>query len=228
MKKLLLFLLVFPALLYAAPVDPNIAQQVACNFLGIDLSTQGNKPKKLRHVAKQVTDNAPYYIFNDEDGGFVIVSGDDCATPILGYSDEGGIDLDNMPIQLQELLQAYSLEIQEAVDNNLQATEDVAEAWATYRRAPQAQATTTAVSALITTSWDQYPRYNNKCPSDPSLSSLGGHPTTGCVATAMAQVMKYWEYPKKGYGSKSYRSEYYGTLSANFGSTAYDWDNMPL
>ena len=233
MKKLLVILLLLPTMVLAAPVDPNLAQQIAQNFINstddsVSAQSPVNQPRRLKSVTKQSTEAQPYYIFNNEDGGFVIVSGDDCATPVLGYSTEGCIDLDNIPIQLQELLQAYALEIKEAVDNNLQATEDVTEAWATYRRAPQAQTTTTAVSALIQTSWDQYPRYNNKCPSDPSLSSLGGHPTTGCVATAMAQVMKYWEYPKKGYDSKSYRSEYYGTLSADFGSTAYDWDNMPL
>ena len=210
MKRYILFLLIWPFLIQAAPVDPNVAQQVAQNFISSTSdSIYAQQPtrqlRKLRRVAKQVTDNAPYYIFS--------------CLQIVIYC---------FLNFLQELLQAYSLEIQEAVDNNLQATEDVVEAWATYRRAPQAPATTTAVSALIMTSWDQYPRYNNRCPSDPSFSYFGGHPTTGCVATAMAQIMKYWEYPKKGYGSKSYRSEYYGTLSANFGSTAYDWDNMPL
>lgn len=239
MKKISLFLLLLPAITFAAPVSKNQARSIGENFFNNSIQVNRVQKKKANFISPQQPgmkkvrmsngdSYAPYYIFNNEDGGFVIVAGDNCATPILGYSDEGSIDLDNMPIQLQELLQAYALEIQEAVDNNLQATEDVTEAWATYRRTPQAQTTTTAVSALIQTSWDQYPRYNNKCPSDPSLSSLGGHPTTGCVATAMAQVMKYWEYPKKGYGSKSYRSEYYGTLSADFGSTAYDWDNMPL
>ena len=232
MKKLLFILLMLPATLLAAPVDPNLAQQVAENF--INSSVEGltaqtaNQPRKLKRVAKQVTDNPPYYIFNNEEGGFVIVSGDDCATPILGYSNEGCIDLDNMPIQLEELLGAYAAEIQYAVENNLHATEEVTDSWASYKRAPQAQTTTAVVNALITTSWKQYPRYNDKCPVDASLSSLGGHPSTGCVATAMAQIMKYWEYPKKGYGSKSYPSEHYGTLSADFGSTKYDWDNMPL
>ena len=234
MKKTLFILLMLPAMLFAAPVDPNLALHVANNFISstehdsIRLQHTTKQPIRLKRVAKQTIETTPYYIFNNEDGGFVIVSGDDCATPILGYSKEGSVDIDNMPIQLKELLQAYTLEIQEAVDNNLQATAEVAESWAAYKRAPHAQTTTTAVNALIVTSWDQYPRYNNKCPSDPSLTLLGGHPTTGCVATAMAQIMKYWEYPKKGYGNKSYRSDYYGTLSADFGSTAYDWDNMPL
>lgn len=233
MKKLLFILLLLPTMVLAAPVDPNLAQQIAQNFINstddsVSAQSPVNQPRRLKRVIKQATETQPYYIFNNEDGGFVIVAGDDCATPILGYSNEGCIDLDNIPIQLQELLQAYALEIKEAVDNNLQATDEVAESWASYRQIPQAQTTATAVNALITTSWNQYPYYNIKCPSDPSLSSLGGHPTTGCVATAMAQIMKYWEYPKKGYGSKSYRSEYYGTLYADFGSTAYDWDNMPL
>ena len=224
-------MLAIPTLLFASPVAPNIAQQIAQNFLNASTESNThpvNKQHRLKRVAMQTVYNPPYYIFNNEDGGFVIVSGDDCATPILGYSNEGSIDLDNMPIQLQELLQAYALEIQEAIDNNLQATEDVTESWATYKRAPKAQTTTVAVSALISTSWNQYPRYNNKCPSDPSLSSYGGHPTTGCVATAMAQIMKYWGYPEKGSGNMSYNSEHYGTLSANFGITAYDWANMPL
>lgn len=232
MKKLFFMLLALPALLQAAPINPNLAQQVAQNFINstdgsFSAPTTTNQTRRLKRVVKQVTDNPSYYIFNNEDGGFVIVSGDDCATPILGYSNEGCIDLDNMPIQLEELLQAYTFEIQDAVANNLQATDDVAKSWEAYKRAPQALTTTTVVNALITTSWNQYPRYNDKCPSDPSLSALGGHPTTGCVATAMAQIMKYWEYPQQGTGSHSYKSQYYGTLSANFANTTYDWSNMP-
>lgn len=233
MKKWLFILLLMPAILLAAPVDPNLAQQVAQNFIntvGDSVSAQQpiNQPRRLKRVAKQTTDNPPYYIFNNEDGGFVIVSGDDCATPILGYSYEGSIDLDNMPIQLEELLNAYAAEIQYAIDNHLQATDEVAASWTAYKRAPKTQTTTTVVNALITTSWSQSPYYNILCPSDPNLSSHGGHPTTGCVATAMAQIMKYWEYPKQGSGFHSYRSNHYGTLSANFANTTYDWDNMPL
>ena len=232
MKKLFFIVLMLPATLLAAPVDPNLAQQVAQNFInstGDSLSAQQpiNQPRRLKRVAKQAADTNPYYIFNNEDGGFVIVAGDDCATPILGYSNEGCIDIDNMPVPLEELLNAYAAEIQYAIDNNLQATDEVSKSWETYKKSPQAHSSTTVVSALISTTWNQYPLYNNKCPSDPSLSSLGGHPTTGCVATAMAQVMNYWEYPMKGYGTKSYKSEKYGTLSADFGSTAYEWDNMP-
>lgn len=239
MKKLFLFLLMLPAVVFAAPVSKERANAIGENFFSKSIEAHRVAGKQAHFIARQhpnmkkvrqSTGNtyAPYYIFNNEGGGFVIVAGDDCATPILGYSAEGSIDPNDLPIQLEELLNAYAEEIQLAVENNDQPTDSIQALWDAYYRAPQSQNATAAVSALITTSWDQYPRYNNKCPSDASLSSLGGHPTTGCVATAMAQIMKYWEYPKKGYGSKSYRSERYGTLSADFGSTAYDWDNMPL
>ena len=233
MRRLLFILLAIPTILCAKPVNPITALQVAQNFINsTDDNSNVQSPRKQRRLvpkSAQVTDNQPYYIFNsDDNSGFVIVSGDDCATPILGYSTEGCIDFDNLPVQLEALLQAYADEIQYATDNNLQATDSITNQWNTYRKAPQNLNNTAVVRALISTTWDQAPRYNNKCPYDASLSSLGGHPTTGCVATAMAQIMKYWGYPSKGTGNKSYKSDYYGTLSANFAITTYDWANMPL
>lgn len=239
MKKVLFILLLLPVFAMAAPVSQERARLIGEGFFTKSIQTNRYLNKGAHFTLQQhsyinkVRQNngnyhSPYYIFNNEDGGFVIVAGDDCATPILGYSTEGSIDLDNLPIQLEELLNAYAEEIQQAVENGLQATDSIQYLWDSYFRAPQSQNATAVVNALISTSWDQYPRYNNRCPSDPSLSSLGGHPTTGCVATAMAQVMKYWEYPENGTGYKSYNSDHYGTLSANFGITAYDWANMPL
>lgn len=240
MKKLSLILLILPAIVFAAPVSKERANTIGENFFSKSIEAHRVAGKQAHFIVQRQptmrkvrrnngSETAPYYIFNNEGGGFVIVAGDDCATPILGYSTEGNIDPNNLPIQLEELLNAYADEIQLAVEKNAQPTDSIHALWDAYYRSPQLQNTTAVVNALIVTSWDQYPRYNNMCPSDASLPfALGGHPTTGCVATAMAQIMKYWEYPKKGYGSKSYRSEHYGTLSADFGSTAYDWDNMPL
>lgn len=238
MKKTLIALLLLPVMVFAAPVSKNQACSIGESFFNKSIQVNRVQKKKANFISRQQPgmkkvrmsngdSYAPYYIFNNEDGGFVIVAGDNCATPILGYSIEGNIDPNNLPIQLEGLLNAYAEEIQLAVENNDQPTDSIAKLWETYSRAPQSLNATAVVNALIVTSWNQYPRYNNKCPVDASLSNLGGHPTTGCVATAMAQIMKYWEYPSKGYGSKSYRSEHYGTLSADFGSTAYNWDNMP-
>lgn len=71
---------------------------------------------------------------------------------------------------------------------------------------------------LMTTKWNQSPYYNALCPANS---------VTGCVATAMAQIMKYWNYPAKGTGFHSYNHPTYGTLSANFGGTTYQWSSMP-
>ena len=90
-----------------------------------------------------------------------------------------------------------------------------------------------SVAPLINSQWRQYGGYNRHCPMDSSLADLGYHPTTGCVATAMAQIMRYWQWPAHGMGSMSYshEGEYpcwrYGTVSADFANTFYDWDSMP-
>jgi len=224
-----------PVMVCSAPVDVYIAQQIAENFIATTddgTTTQAHQTsrhlRRMLHQNDETFSNQQYYIFNREDScGFVIVAADNCATPILGYSTEGYIDINNMPIQLKELLQAYTDEIQYSVDNNLQPSDSIKELWNDYLNAPQNHKATMAVSALIATKWNQSPLYNDKCPADASLSPYGGHPTTGCVATAMAQIMKYWEYPETGTGNKSYNSEHYGTLSANFANTTYDWKNMP-
>ena len=239
MKKSLIALLLLPVIAFAAPVSKNQARSLGENFFNKSIQVNRVQKKKANFISRQQPgmkkvrmsngdSYAPYYIFNNEDGGFVIVAGDNCATPILGYSTEGNIDPNNLPIQLEELLNAYAEEIQLAVENNDQPTDSIAKLWETYSRAPQSQNATAVVNALIATSWSQSPYYNNLCPADASLSNMGGHPSTGCVATAMAQIMKYWEYPEMGKGNKSYKSRYYGTLSANFANTTYDWNNMPL
>ena len=239
MKKTLFILLMLPAMLLAAPVPKEHARAIGENFFSKSIEAHRISGKKAHFVSQQqpnmrkVRQNTgntydPYYIFNNEEGGFVIVAGDDCATPILGYSTEGCIDPNNLPIQLEELLNEYAEEIQLAAKNNDQATDSIKALWNAYYSAPQSRNAKAAVNALIATSWNQYPYYNIKCPSDQSLPSrLEGHTTTGCVATAMAQIMKYWEYPETGTGNKSYRSQRYGTLSANFANTTYEWDNMP-
>lgn len=87
----------------------------------------------------------------------------------------------------------------------------------------------TAVTPLLSTAWDQTCLYNDSCPSDVNAPpNLCGHVWAGCVATAMAQVMRYFSYPAQGTGSKSYYSIQYGNQHANFGSTTYDWTQMPI
>lgn len=179
--------------------------------------------KKIRRAIGRSYE--PYYIFNNADGGFVIVAGDDRVQPILAYSTNSEFAQDSMPEQVKEWLDMYSEQIQYVADNNI-SNDSITNLWNTS--APWRVKTSAVVSSLIQTHWKQSPLYNDKCPYDATLSPRGFHPTVGCVACAMGQIMKYWEFPAMGIGSHSYNSANYGTLSANFGRTQYDWANMPV
>ena len=221
MKKTLLFLAMALLGLTAAakPVDAPTAMRVASTF--------------MRHngVTSQLTDVSiaeftQFYIFTAEGGGFVLVSGDDRAVPVLAYSTNAKFYTERIPVNVYEVLQQYEEEIAYwATQDDLPAVGD----WQTLLDgAIPEPVNPTAVAPLLTTTWGQNPYYNNLCPYDNTYSE---RTVTGCVATATAQIMKKWNHPTTGYGSHSYTAynDYssYGTLSANFGSTTYQWSNMP-
>jgi len=167
-----------------------------------------------------------YYVFSTTNNGYVIVSGDDRVVPVLAYADEGKFNPVNMPVVIQKWLEGYRDEIRYAVEHDLSATPESDAEWRKLRSGERLKTplASTAVAPLLTTKWDQSPYYNANCPYDNQYSEKV---VTGCVATAMAQVMKYWNYPEKGSGFHSYNHSKYGTISANFGSTTYQWSAMP-
>lgn len=164
------------------------------------------------------------YVFNiNQDEGFIIVSGDDRAVPILGFSFEGGYDLSLAPSNLRKWVEGYAEQIR-----YLRSTgqdQEPAAGWENLLSGEgrYVSTSTSEVDPLITTKWDQSPYVNDLCPWD---DVNDGRALTGCVATAMAQIMKFWEYPEKGSGFHSYNHTDFGMLSANFGSTTYDWAAM--
>ena len=231
MKKTLFLLLVTAIVCVsstatASPVDKEKAKTVATHFLekhgGADI------------VLTDITATTPYstfYIFAGRDGkGFVIVSADDCVPPILGYSTTNTFVTENMPAHVKGWLNDYERQIQQyrripVHTTSVGQTQRAAPMWdrllvGDYTEPPLY----TAVAPLLTTTWDQSPYYNNLCPYS---SYYGERTVTGCVATATAQVMKYWNHPTMGYGSHSYTHDTYGLQSANFGTTTYAWSSMP-
>lgn len=130
-----------------------------------------------------------------------------------------------MPPALQGMLERRGDEISEAIKSGSARPAEVINAWnALLSNNTMNFKSITAVEALMTTTWDQAPYYNDLCPYDNNYNELT---VTGCPATAMAQIMKYWDYPEHGTGYHSYNSENYGTLSANFEATNYQWGSMP-
>ena len=223
MKKLLVIvaaLVVFAGQMFAAPVDVNTAKELGAKYL----------KNNVEHVYTLSSEEgvAYLYVFN-YDNGFVVMAADDRAYPVLGYGEDGAFDINNIPEGMRYLLGHYGRQIQYAIDNELVAEADVVEQWDLLRKEGVTMKTRMekAVQPLLATTWNQDWPYNYYAPACQSYWT-NNHCYAGCVATAMSQVMKYWNWPETGVGEHSYSSSSYGgTLSANFGATTYEWSIMP-
>lgn len=156
--------------------------------------------------------DAACYLFASRDGrGYMLVSADDAAVPLLGYSAEGSIDPASMPPAMRYWLECYSREIEAAASAGRRAPS----------AAPEGRGSRKPIEVLTTTLWNQGAPYNNMCPDVD-----GGRAVTGCVATALAQVMRYHSWPGHGQGSNSYALADGSTVAVNFADTYFDWDEM--
>ncbi len=229
----LVFLFLFFSLSYGKKVDENTAKTAGQAFLSAKtnsaaLKNASNLQLVYRADTKSGNPGSPvqpatlFYVFNASHDGFVIVAGDDNVTPILGYSAQGSYDPANVPQNVAKWMEGYKSEIRYAIENNIQASQEITKEWQSLKSGHVVNVSVlksvSVVNPLLKTKWNQSPYYNSLCP---------GGSVTGCVATATAQIMKYWKYPAAGSGFHSYNHSSYGTLSANFGSTTYQWASMP-
>lgn len=202
------------------------------------LSTKGGTAIKNRTIAKanpyraackKQQADASYYVFNIADnGGFVIVSGDDSTEEILGYADSGSFDANNIPTNMAAWLQGYADQIEEASSMAASNTRQVS---------PQKVATHPAIEPLVKTKWNQGPfsatgnAYNYQTPlvKDYWTGEMK-HAVTGCVATAMAQIMNYHQWPNEvgAIDEYQYQQSYSGTTVTvpAIPATTFDWANM--
>ena len=202
----------------ANPITRQQAQQNALVFMqdrGKSISMSSLRHAPMRSA--QPDELRPYYVFNIGDNqGYVIASGDDCAYAVLGYSDEGSIDLNNLPCNLQAWLDGYAQQIQYLQEHGVTAS-----------RAPRETDNRPAIAPMLTCQWNQYSPYNMYCPIDPVI---GRQCVTGCVATAMAQVMYY--YRDRSVNQTTYEIPAYTTKTRGINIDAIpagsmiDWDNM--
>lgn len=180
----------------------------------------------LRSVQAVERNSLPlYYIIAAQDSGFILVAADDACHPILGYSSRGTFEYPITSPEAADWMSQYEAMIADVQSRKLSNRETLP-IWNDLRTGSYERWLPTRTrEPLLTTTWDQGDPYNALCPVDAS-SPAGGHAWAGCGAAGMAQVMRYWSYPVQGTGSLSYDSSY-GTVSANFGATTYNWDNMP-
>lgn len=195
----------------AEQISVSQAASIAEKYLGEAVNVGQNlAPAKMKGL--QMSAESPeYYVFNtDGKKGFVIISGDDELTELVGYSNEGEFRSENAPENLRAWLDGYAAFVRSVRDGESRPM-----------RASVNNATP-VVEPLVTTRWNQGEPYNLLCPYD---SSVGVTCPTGCAATSMAQLINYHEWPVQGKGTKSYNSSY-GRLTVDFSKSVYDWANM--
>lgn len=211
----------------ANPVDLSQAKYVGQQFVQANFEqSRQSDDLTLVYTGVSTRGDACFYVFNVGNTGFVMISADDVYRPIVGYSDEGTFDAQNINPELAYMLNALISNRSGKLTGN--PAPAVAAEWQMVmnRGALMSRNGGRAVPYLVQTKWDQGSPYNLYCPAN--NAGPAGRCYAGCVATAMSQVMKFWNHPAKGTGSHSYYCPGYGQLSANFGNTNYDWDNMPL
>jgi len=224
------------ARLNAATVSVADAQNIAINFYKLTYANEvghRNLSAEVKYKQTEADNTVDFYVFDITPvNGFVIVSADDAVMPVIAYSNEAYFQLNFANSGLANWINKTAGQIHQTVVQHLSADNRITVAWTAYRqgRAPASEKSN-GVGPLCATTWNQMPYYNEFCPINPND---GQRSVTGCVATAMAQIMKYWNYPATGTGSFSYVDDNahgyqnnIGTLSANFGATTYQWTLMP-
>lgn len=232
----------------ADPVDVATAKKVALTQFGLissagSVTTRSAADLELVYQAGSDEESPYFYVFNSQNQ-FVMVSGDDKAIPVLGYSDSGTFDPNNIPPNMAAFLKGYEEEIAYAIRQITTRNSELKQMWAdmiegggqrvtpvskNIRQGQEEEPVSTrsysSGDVLIKTQWAQSPYYNNHCPD-----MGGGKAVTGCVATAMAQVIRYWVVDRGQslsiLGDHAYMHSTLGKLSATFGG--YDFSNMPV
>lgn len=221
----MLLLLMMSLASFAGPRSFQQAKEIALRQaaqLGISMDETSSAKAKSKRV-KSVSGEVPaYYVFpNGEGKGFTVVSGDDRLPEVVGYSDKGTYDEENLPSNYVGFMKAYEEMVGQLDNGDSRASASIAEAKALRSSGYQQPAVAPLLGNI---QWNQMIPYNNMCP----MYNSTNRSVTGCVATAMAQVMMYYQYPKTlrtdipAYVS---RTNLLSIPQINQGET-YDWANM--
>ena len=235
MKKSFLLVAILLAFnsLFADNLNVDQAREFGHKFVKANFEQKENNELDLVYTMNSESGEPCFYVFNVSDYGFVMVSATDLVRPILGYSENGIFETDNVAPGLGFMMEDYQESISYAMTATIEAPAYVKSEWESLAKTGRlkSQERGVKIGPLCPTSWDQKWPYNYYCPDLNRPFASNGKAVVGCVATAMSQIMKYWDHPTQGTGSHSYKPEMdeygYPEQSANFGETTYDWANMP-
>lgn len=221
-------------ILHSQTVNQEQAKNVCKNWLHQN-SAKAKKTGlnyKIKDIAVLEPKEELIYIFHLKPKGYVMVSADKRAYPVLSYSFNNNFDIENHNVSANYLIELYKTEIRYARKNKLKAHNKIAQRWKKFGKAHEEFITEAytrdevinEISPLLgNIEWGQTARYSHL---DPTYNkSCPNNAATGCAATAMGQIMKYYAHPPHSIGSNTYYGKY-GVTTKTFGNS-YDWDNMP-
>jgi len=229
-RSIILLLLMIPLLITANTLSKN--QMVTLGTRAFHQKAQGVCPEatsfSLRSCDYLRDGEVIYMAVLHFDRGFLFLSAEDAVTPVLAYGFTYDIDMENLAPGVQDLLSQYRAEIAAARRLQLQASEQVRQAWEDLRNPSRATSTAdVVVSPLITATWNQNKYYNYYSPRDEnSPATYDGKVPNGCVAVAMAQIIYYYRFPESGSGSHTNYTYDYGSFHVDFGQQQYCYDAM--
>ncbi|MGI6719242.1 MAG: C10 family peptidase [Bacteroidales bacterium] len=246
LKKLLILIatICFSTISFAQEVDINIIEKVAKNFYyqqkvlfdeDINLEKTSIEDISIRNIKLYSYNNIPsIYAVNFNNGGYVLVSAQKTVQPIIGFNTSCNIDFeDRLKDKIfDDFISNYLVAISNMVENNSSANTKTLQRWDNLINASaynlENVKSKNQVGPLLSSLWNQDSPYNYYAPKTTNPGAPGGKCTAGCVATATAVIMHYWEYPKIGVGESSYLTDQCNVvLSANYGETEYNYSLMP-
>ena len=218
------------ALTYAQQVDYEVAKNIAASFMSVKKENiqKSNSAVSEHYTLNGNAENPVLFIFNFEDGGFVIVSADKKAEPILAYSTTGEFLMNGTNPAAEFWVNTYAQEISYAVETQSVPTDEMITKWEKAERGDFSSKTQKAavVEPLLTSKWNQNRYYNTLCPDTIVGGGFDDHTPNGCVAVAMAQIMYYHRYPINGVGKTNYVCSGYGVQSADYANANYNYEAM--
>ncbi len=215
---LIILFLSLTLILSAVPVEEAIVTQVAANWH--QLKTNQRTAPALEPILL----DQRVWLCTIEDGGYVLVAGDDAAYPVLAWSETGTFDPENNPAA-QNWLAAIGRQMDTIADRRI-SNDEMRPLWDALLEGDDTYSSIDRdVEPLITSRWHQRWPYNAHCPEDDD--GYNGHVLVGCCATAAVQLMRFWQHPVNGVGSHSYEHGQYGTIAADFSEATYIWSEMP-
>ena len=224
---IIILVLAFTQCVMASVVLPEDAARYAGRFMGMNSAPVADNVAMQRSASRGGAHDPEYYVFNNPDGGWVIIAADDRITPVLAYSESGRFDCDaDMPDNLSSWMDEVSQTVNVVRGSDEVASARVSAAWSALRGAGANPEGTK--KEIETAKWDQNAPYNNLCPI---VTGETKPSAAGCVATAMAIAMRHNMWPEKGkgiIGGYTTSTRFYRISQYSIEGREYDWSNMPL